>query len=102
MPAHLLVPQLDVRAGISDCPPLTDPLFIEKQLENNLQDLGKKSQGFFQFWKAWTLAVTPLRTSPSNSGRNSGLQLRKKYREGISEVDVLIKGLTHTGCSSPL
>ncbi len=30
-------------------PPLTDPFFIEKQLEDNLPDSEGKSQGFFEF-----------------------------------------------------
>jgi len=38
----------------------------------------------FEFWKKFRPPVN------------------KKYREGISEVDVLIKGLTHPGFSSPL
>jgi hypothetical protein len=41
--------RFDVLAGISYHPPLTDPFFIEKQLENNLHDSEEKSQGFFKF-----------------------------------------------------
>jgi hypothetical protein len=53
-PVHQIIPLVsppfDVLAlGISYCPPLTDPFFIEKQLEINLQILRKRVKDFFRF-----------------------------------------------------